>query len=168
MIEIRTATPSDEAALVAIDRATWSPAVTPTPRWDESAGFFGSGSPADVLVAVRNGELVGYARLGHPSPLESHRHVLAINGLAVDPIAQRQGVGQRLLDAAVAEATLRGARRLTLRVLGTNRGALALYGGSGFIVEGTLPEEFFLAGQYVDDVFMGLRLPATTAADTTA
>ncbi|NUR65391.1 MAG: GNAT family N-acetyltransferase, partial [Streptomyces sp.] len=52
----------------------------------------------------------------------------------------------------------RGARRLTLRVLGHNTPARRLYESEGFVVEGVLPEEFLLDGEYVDDVFMGRGL----------
>jgi RimJ/RimL family protein N-acetyltransferase len=65
-----------------------------------------------------------------------------------------------LVDAAVREARARGARRLTLRVLGPNMAARGLYEAAGFVVEGVLPEEFLLDGRYVDDVLMALDLTA--------
>ena len=49
-------------------------------------------------------------------------------------------------------------RPLTLRVLGRNERARALYSALGFVVEGILREEFLLDGQYVDDVLMALPL----------
>ena len=63
-----------------------------------------------------------------------------------------------LVRAAVQEARDRGARRITLRVLGHNTPARALYESEGFVVEGVQPEEFFLGGRYVDDVLMGRSL----------
>jgi ribosomal protein S18 acetylase RimI-like enzyme len=83
-----------------------------------------------------------------------------ITGISVDPACQRRGVGQALLDAAVVEARERGARRLTLRVLAHNKAAVRLYEQSGFVVEGVLKGEFFLHGNYVDDVLMALDLTA--------
>jgi len=112
----------------------------------------------DVLVAEVDGGVAGYARLSHPHPLEASRHVLQISGIAVDPAQQRRGVGRALIDAAVAEARGRGARRLTLRVLGPNVAARRLYETSGFVVEGVLRGEFHLDGEYVDDVLMALDL----------
>jgi len=102
--------------------------------------------------------VAGYIKLRNPTELESNQHVLAILGLAVDPAHQRQGLARALLDAAASEASARGARRLTLRVLGPNSGARALYEACGFEVEGVLREEFFLDGRYVDDVQMARRL----------
>lgn len=60
--------------------------------------------------------------------------------------------------AALAAARREGASRITLRVLGHNAPARALYESEGFVVEGVLPGEFFLAGRYVDDVLMGRSL----------
>lgn len=48
--------------------------------------------------------------------------------------------------------------RITLRVLGHNEPARALYEAEGFAVEGVLPGEFWLDGRYADDVMMGRSL----------
>ena len=64
--------------------------------------------------------IAGYAALG-PSPrLASRSHVLEIRGLAVHPARQRCGVGRRLVEACIEQARGRGARKLSLRVLGGN------------------------------------------------
>ncbi len=55
-----------------------------------------------------------------------------IANLAVDPGAQRQGVGRRLLDAAIAEAERRGTRVLYLEVRESNQAARSLYRSHGF------------------------------------
>jgi ribosomal protein S18 acetylase RimI-like enzyme len=158
VLTIRTAVPADGRRLVDLDRATWSEVVSPVPLWPEDTDFFAKRAPADVLVADRDGRAGGYVALGRPTPVESSRHVLQIAGLAVDPPCQRQGLARQLVEAAAAEATRRGARRLTLRVLGGNAGARALYTACGFVVEGVLREEFWLGGRYVDDVLMARTL----------
>jgi ribosomal protein S18 acetylase RimI-like enzyme len=158
VITIRTAVRADGPRLVALDRATWSVESSPVPLWPEETDFFAARAPDDVLVADRDGTAVGYVGLGRPTPVASNRHVLQIAGLTVDPACQRQGLGRRLIEAAVAEATRRGARRLTLRVLGGNAPARALYESCGFVVEGVLREEFLLGGRYVDDVVMARTL----------
>jgi ribosomal protein S18 acetylase RimI-like enzyme len=158
-LTIRPATAADETALRALDAATWAPDVGPGPRPDSDAPFFGERTaPEHVLVALAGGELAGYVRLGRATRLESNDHVVAITGLAVDPAHRRRGVARRLLDAAIREATARGARRLTLRVLAPNAPARALYEAAGFAVEGVLREEFRLDGRYLDDVLMALDL----------
>lgn len=150
--------PADAPRLVALDRATWSEENAVVPLWAEDVDFFERRSPDDVLVAERDGVAVGYTTLGRPTPLECNRHVLHIQGLAVDPALQGQGIGRALIEAAATEAARRGARKLGLRVLGGNTTARALYASCGFVVEGVLREEFRLGGRYVDDVLMGRPL----------
>jgi ribosomal protein S18 acetylase RimI-like enzyme len=156
---IRPARPSDEDALAAIDRAKWSWLSSPGPAPGEDVPFFDERtSPEDVLVAVEDGEVAGYVRLGRASRFSSSDHVVTVNGIAVDPAWQRRGAGRALIEAAAAEARRRGARRLTLRVFAPNDAARRLYDSAGFVVEGVLRSEFFLDGEYVDDVLMALDL----------
>jgi ribosomal protein S18 acetylase RimI-like enzyme len=159
VVEVRLATLADEAALAAIDRATWSTLSSPAPPPPEGWTFFDEGTrPEQILVALEEGEVAGYAKLRHPTSLPATQHVLAIHGLAVDPGRQRRGIGRALIDASIREARGRHVRRLTLRVLGPNVVARRLYESAGFVVEGILPEEFFLDGAYVDDVLMAIDL----------
>ncbi|MFH9179875.1 GNAT family N-acetyltransferase [Streptomyces albogriseolus] len=156
---IRPARPDDEAALARLGRETWSPLheVRPAPGPDDP--FFQPACGPDAhLVAEDDGRVVGYVRLGHPTAMASNAHVLQIRGLAVAEEARGKGAGRALVRAAVAEARRRGARRLTLRVLGPNTAARTLYASEGFAVEGVLPGEFHLDGRYVDDVLMGRSL----------
>jgi len=156
--DIREARLDDEAALIAIDEATWTPEVSPAPAPEPPVTFFGERrSPADVLVADIGGEVVGYAGLHNAIPLASHAHVLEIGGLAVAPTTAGRGVGRLLVDAIVVEAGRRGARKVTLRVLGHNLRARRLYTRCGFVEEGVLREEFLLDGRFVDDVLMACR-----------
>ncbi|MGW3625342.1 N-acetyltransferase family protein [Streptomyces sp. NPDC000880] len=159
---IRPALRTDEEALGELDRDTWSSlhAVQPrpTPPYDR---FFDLRHrlPEDFLVAEdADGTVIGYIRLIPPTPLACNQHVRQIQGLAVADRARGRGTGRALLRAAFAEARRQGAVRITLRVLGHNRPARALYESEGFAVEGVLPGEFYLDGQYVDDVMMGRSL----------
>jgi ribosomal protein S18 acetylase RimI-like enzyme len=162
VIEVRAARPGDERALTTLDRATWSTLTSPAPPPAEiDWSFFNEKVEIrDVLVAVVDGDVAGYIRLSIPFPIASSAHVLTISGLAVDPAFRRRGIGRALMDAAAAEARKRGARRLTLRVLAPNTAARTLYERSGYVVEGVLRGEFYLDGEYVDDVLMALDLTA--------
>ncbi|MFI7497350.1 GNAT family N-acetyltransferase [Streptomyces sp. NPDC049687] len=157
---IRPARATDEEDLGRLDRAVWSylHAVAPAPEPPYESFFPVHAGPEDHLVAELDGRLVGYVRLGFPTSLASNAHVRQIRGLAVAEEARGRGVARSLLRAAVEESRRRGARRLTLHVLGHNKPARALYESEGFAVEGVLPEEFFLDGAYVDDVLMGRPL----------
>lgn len=186
---IRPALPSDETALAALDRETWSTlhAVQPRPQPPYPPFFDERHAPRDFLVAetvpdgvrtgaragaradvpngVRTGgdaagapRVAGYIRLVAPTPLACNQHVRQIQGLAVAAPARGLGIARALLRAAFTEARRQGANRITLRVLGHNTPARALYASEGFAVEGVLPGEFFLNGGYVDDVLMGRAL----------
>ena len=164
---IRPATQADDLALHRLDVLTWSYDVSPAPPPLPDSRFLVAGRrPEDVLVAVVDTDIAGYVMLGEALPLASSRHVLEVKGLAVDPAHARRGLGRLLVMAAVREATARGARRLTLRVLGSNRGARALYESCGFRIEGILLEQFLLDGRYVDDILMAIDTPASTARTT--
>ncbi|WP_329036669.1 GNAT family N-acetyltransferase [Streptomyces sp. NBC_00178] len=161
---VRFAVPEDEAGLAELDRATWSGlhSVQPRPQPPYAPFFDDRNRPGDFLVAeavTGDGERpAGYLRLGRPTPLACNAHVRQIQGLAVAEWARRHGIARTLLRAACAEARRQGAGRLTLRVLGHNGPARALYAAEGFTVEGVLPGEFHLHGRYVDDVLMGRSL----------
>ncbi|MFG2947758.1 GNAT family N-acetyltransferase [Streptomyces adustus] len=158
--DVRLATFDDEETLGRLDRAAWSylHAVSPPPRQPYEPFFTERTGPRDHLVAELDGRVVGYIRLGLATSLASNAHVRQIRGLAVAEEARGRGVGRALLRAAVTEARRQGARRISLRVLGHNTAARTLYASEGFVVEGVQPEEFFLGGEYVDDVLMGRPL----------
>lgn len=157
---IRTALPDDDEELSALDRATWSyrHAVLPRPQPPYEPFFGERHAPEDTLVAELDRRIVGYIRLGRAYRLAANAHVRQIQGLAVAEDARGQGVARALLRAAMDEARRRGARRIRLGVLGHNTPARRLYASEGFAVEGVLPGEFLLDGEYVDDVIMGRPL----------
>ncbi|MFD4948602.1 GNAT family N-acetyltransferase [Streptomyces sp. NPDC058239] len=162
---VRPAVLFDDTALGELDRATWSTlhAVTSRPQPPYAPFFDDRHKPEDFLVAEAENEagevgLAGYIRLVPPTPLACNTHVRQIQGLAVADWARGRGIARALLRAAFAAARSDGANRMTLRVLGHNAPARALYESEGFVVEGVLPGEFFLGGRYADDVMMGRSL----------
>jgi ribosomal protein S18 acetylase RimI-like enzyme len=158
-LTVRPARPEDDAALAALHRATWSSLASPAPAPPAGATFFeGRAAPEDVLVAESGGAIVGYVQIGPAIPVPSNAHVMTVQGLGVDPARRGEGIARRLVEAAVYAARDRGARRLTLRVLGHNAAARRVYEASGFVIEGVLREEFLLDRRYVDDVLMARRL----------
>ncbi|WAL95091.1 GNAT family N-acetyltransferase [Streptomyces sp. Je 1-369] len=159
-MHIRTARPEDDDALARLDRATWSTlhAVQPRPQPPYDPFFNDRFGPRDHLVAEVDGRIVGYVKLGYPTPLLANAHVRQIQGFLVAEEVRGHGVGRRLIRAAMDEARRQGAVRITLRVLGHNTPARKLYEAEGFVIEGVLPGEFLLDGAYVDDVLMGRPL----------
>ncbi|CAN3980287.1 Acetyltransferase [Kitasatospora purpeofusca] len=156
---IRPARVEDEKELSALNRSTWTPLAEVAPRPDEDAGVFDERhSPDQFQLALLDGRAVGYIRVVPPTPLASNRHVRQIQGLAVDAAVRGRGIGVALVEAACRIAREQGARRITLRVLGHNAPARALYERCGFVVEGSLKEEFLIDGAYVDDIWMARSL----------
>lgn len=162
---VRRAVLDDGPALGELDRATWSTlhAVQPRPQPPYEPFFDERHLPQDMLVAEAANEagvrvVAGYIRVVPPTPLACNAHVRQIQGLAVAAWARGRGVGRALVRAGCLAARGEGASRMTLRVLGHNTPARALYEAEGFTVEGVLPGEFFLNGRYVDDVMMGRPL----------
>jgi ribosomal protein S18 acetylase RimI-like enzyme len=158
-LTVRLARPGDGDALLAIDRATWSPLTSPA--GEPSIGpFFNEGTtPQNVVVAELDGRAVGWAKMNHPTELAASAHVWHVTGLAVDPEFEGRGAGRALMEALMGLARERGGRRMTLRVFAPNERARRLYERLGFEVEGVMRGEFMVGrGEYVDDVFMALDL----------
>jgi ribosomal-protein-alanine N-acetyltransferase len=139
---IRKAGPAHAAVLSAI-HAT---AFPPDESWDERiiAGQLGQ-QGVFALIDKRGGMLI--ARLA-----ADEAEILTI---AVHPQKRRRGIGKALMQAAVAEASLRGAEKLFLEVSVRNRAALALYRDIGFIELG-LRRGYYADGQ--DALILGKEL----------
>lgn len=147
---IRAATPADAPALDALDRRNFSFEHSPVPPRDRPFETDG------VLVHELDGTITGYTKIGRLWDIPAVDHVREIKALAVDAAYRRRGIAHALLDAAITRARAEGARKVTLRVLGHNHPARALYRRCGFVEEGTLRGLFRLEGAYVDDVLMSL------------
>ncbi|MFF1902057.1 GNAT family N-acetyltransferase [Kitasatospora sp. NPDC058218] len=156
---IRPAQTEDEKELSELNRAAWSWQSDVAPQPAEGDGVFDERhTPDQFLLALLDGRIVGHIRVVAPTPLASNRHVRQIQGLAVSSSARGRGIGRALVEAGCTAAREQGARRITLRVLGHNAPARRLYEACGFVVEGSLAEEFLIDGRYVDDIWMARSL----------
>jgi ribosomal protein S18 acetylase RimI-like enzyme len=87
-----------------------------------------------VLVAERDGEVIGYAYAG----LEGTDYMAlrgpagALYDIVVDPAQRRGGVGRALLDAAVAALRALGAPQVVLSTAEGNVAAQGLFRSAGF------------------------------------
>jgi ribosomal protein S18 acetylase RimI-like enzyme len=87
-----------------------------------------------VLVAERDGEVVGYTYAG----IEGHDY-MALRGpagvlydIVVDPAHRGHGIGRLLLDATLAALEARGAPRAVLSTAERNEAAQRLFARAGF------------------------------------
>lgn len=153
-IEVRFSKECDVEQLLELDNRIWSIATTPAViKWDTVNEYRQRNPEGSQIVALVNGKVAGYLGYHAPTPLETNQHVLELD-IAVDLPYQGMGVGKKLL--AYAEQIFRqmGIKKLSLRVLETNTGAISFYKKCGFLEQGRLIKEFYLEGRYVDDLLM--------------
>ncbi|MFI6908909.1 GNAT family N-acetyltransferase [Nonomuraea sp. NPDC050394] len=110
-----------------------------------------------VVVADDSGVAAGYVEVEVLPYARARRTGYVVMG--VRAAYGGQGLGRRLLEAAVEQAGEEGLRRLELTVMCHNRRALGLYAACGFLVEGLRRSALDVAGERVDEYYMGLVLP---------
>ena len=111
-------------------------------------------SDAAVFVAETPERVVGRLSLGR-DPHPASRHVADL-GLMVAASHRRRGIGDALLQQAVAWAREAGIRKLELHVFPHNEGAIALYERFGFRREGYRTGHYRRGPDYLDAILMAL------------
>ncbi|PSJ47639.1 GNAT family N-acetyltransferase [Zobellella endophytica] len=159
-ITIRHCDPSDNADLFEIYRhtsVTENSSQLPYLGREQVAGLFHQASHY-TLVAETEDRVVGHVTLFlSQKPRDRHGAMLAI---AVHPDMQGQGVGKRLMRAAIEQADhWLNLVRLELEVQADNAPAQALYRSLGFEQEGVKRLATFKAGRYHDLVLMARIRP---------
>lgn len=153
-IVFRLSTMKDAGQLMKLDQLVWNPLNTPSAFYCNSRReYLESCPPGSQMIAVQGERICGYVGFSCPQTKAVSQHVYDIH-IAVHPDYHRQGIGGRLLDALCEHARSRSIRKLTLRVLSTNEEAVRFYDKYGFVENGRLPEQFYIQGQYVDDILM--------------
>jgi ribosomal-protein-alanine N-acetyltransferase len=109
--------------LVALDRA----AAGGAPPHGDGHADPATGPAGQGGAAGGEDRIVGYAGLAVSAPDEAW-----VQNIGVRPDAQRRGIGRRLLEALLAEATRRGVRQVLLEVAVDNAPAQKLYAQFGF------------------------------------
>lgn len=163
---VRPAAAEDDAALLTLDDAAWTAGSgLPSTRAEQRTAYFSERrKPETHLVAALGGQLVGAVSTHQATPFPEGAHVFGLWNLIVAEHARRTSIASALLSAAERLAGAHGARKVGLRVLATNTGAIRLYEQHGYAVEGRHADEFLINGAYVDDICMGKRLDASPGA----
>ena len=108
------------------------------------------------IVAEHDGDIVGWCDIRRESiPVYSHTGHLGMGVLAK---YRGQGLGERLIRAAIEAARETGFERIELSVYGRNVPGMALYRKVSFVHEGTRVRGKKLDGEYDDVHMMGLLL----------
>lgn len=107
----------------------------------------------DFAWVIDVGGFIGHVRL-HSVDLHDKRASLAIG--IEDPDYHGKGLGTEPIKLVLGYAFSAGIHRIALRVLETNKRAIASYLKCGFIVEGREREACLMDGVWKDDIMMGL------------
>jgi ribosomal-protein-alanine N-acetyltransferase len=123
--------------------------MTVPPPWSAPtmAGFLAV--PGSVLVHEAKAFALGRIIVGEAELLT----------IAVDPEAQRQGLGRICLQRFVETCRKRQASRILLEVAETNQAARALYGTEGFVEDGRRKGYYRASGaDPIDAILMSMLL----------
>ena len=170
-LTIRAAEPRDLAGLAALMNLPgyrWGTLRLPYESEDSARKRLFEGGPnATLLVALREGEVVGAIHLLRWTGRRSH---VGMIGMGVHDDHTGRGIGRRLLSAALDYAdNWLGLTRLELSVNVDNTRALRLYESAGFEIEGRERQSILRDGVLVDAFTMSrLRAPPRPAADQTS
>lgn len=108
------------------------------------------------IVATAGDRVVGWCDISrHFFPSHSHRGSLAM-GIITD--FRGQGLGRRLIEAALDKAKQEGFIRVELSVHADNAPAIALYEKVGFVTEGVLRRSVHIDGRFIDSISMAIML----------
>jgi GNAT superfamily N-acetyltransferase len=91
-------------------------------------------------------------------PYDCLAHTRWLHAVYLHPDARGQGLGDQLIQTAVADTHANGALRVALWVNEKNQPARRAYERLGFRETGRVPGGIAVAGAFVDDVLMTLEL----------
>jgi ribosomal protein S18 acetylase RimI-like enzyme len=160
MIRYRAGTPEDAALMSKLGARTFTETFGHLYTPDNLAAFLANHAEekwraelADPALAVRiaedGGEPAGFAKLGPPSlPFEVSGPTAELRQLYVLGPWHGAGIGQALMEWALAEARARGAEQMFLSVFVDNHRARRFYARYGFEQVGTYA---FMVGTHADE-----------------
>ncbi len=167
-IEYRTATAADAEALAELGTKTFTDTFGHLYQPADLELFLQNHSPDnwdkelndpafEVRIAERDGQLVGYVKLGPPHlPFEPRGEAAELRQLYVVEEVKGQGVADALIQWVIERARGLRADHLYLSVFTENHRARRFYEKYGFEPEGTYA---FMVGSHADeDVVMRLKL----------
>lgn len=108
------------------------------------------------FIAVCDGCVIGWCDISSlDRPVFAHVGSLGIGILAA---YRGQGIGKKLMQAAIQQAEQKGLTRIELTVREQNKPAIALYKKLGFEKEGVHKNAVCIEGKYENHIFMALLL----------
>lgn len=130
-VTVRPAEGRDISEIRAIDRK-----VYPTP-WSEKMTMTQVLGPSRVhLVVEEDHQVIGH---GGILVVDGEAHITTI---AIDPVHQRRGLGDLLMERLFVEAEANDCHAMTLEVRASNAPAIALYEKHGMVSSGLRPRYY--------------------------
>ena len=157
-IEIRAARDGDAAAICEIynqgieERVATLETELRTPE-ERRQWMAARGARHPVVVAERDGRVVGWASLNAFNPRRAYDHVADLS-VYVDRAWRGKGVGRRLIDHVTALARQLTYHKIVLAAFPENAQGMALYERVGFRTVGIYREQGQLDGKWVDVIVM--------------
>ena len=159
---IRDATLDDLGAILAIYNHE---VLTGTATWDieertaeeQQAWFEAHQAPYCAIVAVADGEVIGWGSLSRYHPRPGYRFTVE-DTVYVRPDKQRLGVGRALLEALLDRAKSAGFHTVLAKVSGDNEASVVLHRACGFVEAGRERELGFKFGRWLDVVTLQIML----------
>ena len=162
-MKISPMTLSDIDQVVELENKTWSEQNTPVPlrvaSKDQIIQKFESNT--HFLVAKIKDKIVGVLDYSPLYPFPSGQHIVTF-GIAVAEKERRKGIGRALVQIFLNEVK-NDYQKVLIHVLSSNQEAVLFYKKLGFDLEACLTKQFFLKGQYVDDLIYSYDLEAAYA-----
>ena len=163
-VVVRPVAPADVPAVTAIyEEAVLHGCATfelSPPSATEMAGRIAKIEDAGFpwLVAEVDGRILGYAYYGAYRPRPAYRFTVE-DSIYVDPAAHGRGIGRRLLEALLADATRIGIRQM-VAVIGdsANAASVGLHAACGFHPVGIQAATGWKHGRWLDTVLMQIAL----------
>lgn len=155
---IRAAAPGDAAAICTIynqgieDRIATLETELRTPE-ERRQWMAARASRHPVVVAVTDGQVVGWGSLNSFNPRPAYDHVVDLS-VYVERGWRGQGVGRVLMQHLMELATTLGYHKIVLATFPYNEAGVSLYRRMGFIPVGVYHEQGQLDGRWVDVLIM--------------
>ncbi len=157
-VSIRAAAPGDAAAICTIynqgieDRIATLETELRTPE-ERRQWMAARASRHPVVVAVTDGQMVGWGSLNSFNPRPAYDHVVDLS-VYVERGWRGRGVGRVLMQHLMELATTLGYHKIVLATFPYNDAGVSLYRRMGFIPVGVYHEQGQLDGRWVDVLIM--------------
>ncbi len=140
-----------------VDHSTCTYQTQPETMADRAAWFTAHGEGYPVFVAERDGKIVGWGSISRFHPRAGYRFAVE-NSIYLRKDSRRMGIGARLLELLIRESRRLGYHTIIAGISAEQIASIELHRKFGFIEAGRLREVGYKFDQWLDVIYMQLRL----------